>query len=507
MKYNRLFFILISIISFNSCDILRLSHFEIISWTPETGYHNNPDEIFISLNFSHEPDKMSVERNFSLTGDDDPVKGNISWDGNKLIFTPLIPLEKNKDYVINLSSDAHDTKGVSMEDAFTGEFTTRFDNSRPVLISCYPAQYDDISDKRMNVKLKFSAPVSLNTLYENVSYNPSMTGLWKYDIDEKSVIFIPLEEWSQNNRYEIKISSSLINNNGMNIRKDFSSIFTTGIDKIKPILLNVMRITGEDDYIPLLKDNGYSGAWEHLAVNEGWEKDDKLMLVFSKPVDTGTVKNNFNADDSSNLIMLTPYGFSREIIFKFETNPAYNSRFSLRIKPGIKDESGNESADEYVYRISANGRNSKPPTLIGIRIPMSPKNNSDPQLKYFSVDSIFEFISITDQNYPSGESIKTWIELYFDTAEGAEINLFSVMELFRIETSNNVLTFSARSVNDSGFIIEEPHPGTEDYKRIEIRGNLVNSTFFGIINFQIAAGLLDNLGNKNEKQQKISVIK
>jgi len=507
MKTKIFIMFFVSILFFSACDILRLSRFEVASWTPGGGYHSEVEEINIILCFSGDPDKSSVERNFSLTCDGDRIRGKFLWSGRNLTYSPLTPLEINKNYIISVSSEAHDINGLSMDETFYGGFTTRPDNSRPVLLSCYPPLYENIADPEMKVRLEYSEPVSLKTLYENVSFYPSMNGLWKLDDNGNSAVFSPAEPWTRNNRYEIRISSSLTDNNGMNTGNDFTSIFTTGNNIEKPYLLNVMRIAKDGAAFELIQDRVYSGAGQLKTENQNWEKDDKFLLVFSKPVDSSSVKNYISADDAPNLVMDTPACFTSEIIFRFENPPVYDSRFSLRIKSGIKDDEGNESKDEYLFRVVANGKHSRPPVLTGIRMPMAPGNETDHKLKFFGESSLYEIIPITNENYPSGESIKTWIELYFETAEGASVDLFSLMELFRMETSNNVVTFSARQVKDSSFSANDPHPGMENNQRIEINGNLVNSTFFGIINFQIASGLRDNLGNRNNKPQRISLIK
>jgi hypothetical protein len=207
--------------------------------------------------------------------------------------------------------------------------------------------------------------------------------------------------------------------------------------------------------------------------------------------------------------METSPGFNTEFIFRFVSVPVYESRFTFRIRPGIKDSFGNESKEEYAFKVFANGKFSKPPVLAALRMPMTPGNADDQNLEFFEASLLFEFISIADgeEKYPSGVSTGTWIELYFITAEGASIDLFSVMELFRIDTSNNVITFSPRHVKQNNFSVSDPQSGWEDFTRIEIAGNLINTTNFGIINFQTAAGLRDSLGNRNENLQRISLIK
>ncbi|MDR0465404.1 MAG: Ig-like domain-containing protein [Treponema sp.] len=507
MKLKIFTLFLLSIIYFDNCDLLRFSRFEVISWTPGEGCFNDPDNITVSLNFSNDPDRSSVERNFSLMGDGNKVRGNFIWSGNRMTFSPLVHLESNIDYEINLSPNASDKNGLSMDEAFTGNFTTRSANSRPVLLLYYPSMYEKVSDSKSEIRLEFSKPVTLKTLYENVSFSPSMSGLWHLENDNRLAVFIPAEPWIQNNRYEMHVSSLLTDNNGMDTGKDFISIFTAGTDAELPYLLAARRIGKSGEIFQLTPDIGYSGAAKSPFENTGWEKDDRLSLVFSKPADSSLIKNYINVDDGPNLVVETPPGFFSEIIFRFDGVPVYESRFTLRVKPGIKDSSGNESKNEYIFRVFADGKYSKPPVLEGIRIPMAPNNAHDPELKFFGIESNYDFIPIQNKNYPSGESIKTWIELYFSAAQDALIDTFSVMELFRVETSNNVINFYPRYVKSDNFSFECPQAGFENYQRIEITGNLVNSVFSGIINFQIASGLKDSLGNRSDKLQRISLIK
>jgi len=507
MKNKLYLFLLINIFYFISCDILRSSPFEVSSWTPGSGYQSELEKIIISLDFSGDPDRASIEKNFSLTGDGNRVRGRFLWDDRKMIFSPYTPLEINTDYTINLSADAHDTCGLSMDEDFNCNFSTRAGNIRPVLISNYPEMYSEVSDARAEIKLEFSIPIPLKTLYDNVSFSPSTTGIWHLEDDGKLAIFTPLEPWSQQTRYEVKYSTSLTDNNGMNIGNDFSCVFTTKSDVEIPYLVNAKRITNKNELIILSPNGGYTGVTESPVENCDWEKDDKLLLVFSKLIDGISLKNYISVDDGHNLIMETSSGFKTEFVFRFDIAPVYESRFTLKIKPGIKDAVGNESKEEYDFRIFANGKFSKPPTLVGIRIPMAPNGDTDKELIFFEANSLFSHIPIKDTNYPSGENINSWIELYFETAEGASIDLFSLMDLFRTETSNNVISFSPYQMKNTNFTEPYPHNGMEGCQRVEITGNLTNSTNFGILNFLISAGLKDTLGNKNDKSLKISLIK
>lgn len=508
---NKLVFLILTIALNSSCDLLRTMPFEVTAWAPGEGYHNETEEIIVSLSFSYEPDIASIEKNFSLTGDGNRIRGTFLWDEKKIIFKPLTPLEKNVDYIINLSADACNTKGLSLDEPFIRKFTTRPDNTRPYLISCYPEMYAEVSDPRAEVRLCFSNSVSIKTLYENVSFTPSITGYWSLEENEKTAVFKPSEQWIHNRQYEIRVASSLTDINGMSAGNEFLSKFTTGTDREAPSLVLAARKSKDGSLSELKPDKGYTYAAELPVENSGWEKDDRLYLVFSEPVDIHTVKNFLSAEEAPGLVQDKSSAennlYNTEFIFRFDSAPVFESRFTIRLKPWVKDSSGNESKDEYIYRIFADGKYSKPPVLTGLRMPMAPENKNNPELFSTGTDSVFKLIPISDNNYPSGESVQTWIELYFDTAQDAAIDPFSLMELFRIETSNNVVTFSPRQIKFSGFSVPQPQSGWEEYSRAEISGIITNSTNLGLIVFQIGAGLKDNNGNKNDKIMRISLIK
>jgi len=497
MRIILYFALVISFITYNSCDILRLSPFEVTSWSPGVGYHSLPENIIVSLSFSHEPDRASVERNFSLNADNYSVRGEFLWEEKKLTYIPITSLEANTNYTITLSANAYNTDGLNMDDAFNRNFSTRPDNSRPVLISFSPAMYSQISDLRTEIILEFNIQIPVKTLYENISFSPSMTGLWRLENNNTFAIFSPAEPWLKNTRYEIRLSGLLTDVNGNTSENNFTSSFTTQIDNEAPYLLSASRIT----------INGESVFLSTESENHNWEKNDKLSIIFSEPIDGFTLKNYIEITDVPSVIMETPAGYHSEFIYRFETIPVYESRFTIKIKPGIKDAGGNTSKNEYIYRVFANGKFSKPPALIGMRIPLSPRDNIDQDLKYIGINQPFEIIKLSEENYPFKENVKTWIELYFSMSESAVIDQFSIMELFRIETSNNVITFSPRLVKTSDFSVNEAHPGMENFYRIEISGYLGNSNDFGLISFLIAPGLRDSLGNQNKETFRITFIK
>jgi hypothetical protein len=490
-----------------SPDLLRSSPFAVLEWSPGEGYHANPSALPVSLYFSHVPDRASVERHFSLTDDGNPLSGVFHWDDKMVIFIPAVPLGQNRDYMLTLAADAHDEKGVSMDKAFEERFTTRPDNTRPVLVSVFPETNSVIGDPYTAVRLGFSQTVSLNTLRDNVSFEPSMNGSWNLEGDGTRAVFRPAEPWTHGTRYQLKISSSFEGNTGMALGKDFASVFTVGDDHEKPRLLEAWRITsaGTDKTLA----NGQS-IW-----NSGWEKDDRLRLVFSERVDALSVRNCLSAEGAPSFRMETLPTLSDEIFFRFESVPAYDSRFFFRLRTGVIDGAGNESADEYVFRICADGLMSKPPELVGIRLPMAPGSAVDMELTAYETDSLFDDLPVINalnpltgetDRYPYDVQTMTWIECYFETAPGLAVDIISLMMLFRVETSNNVLVFSPRNIKANSFSVADPQSGWEQYQRVEIAGYLTNTVNSGVVNIQIDSGLKDSGGNRSEKAFRISLL-
>ena len=495
------------ILFFMSCDILRDSPFEVLEWSPGSGYCADPEKVSVSVLFSHDPDRESVEKYFSFTGDNESVRGVYQWEGKRMKFLPYLPLEINKDYSISISPNAHDRTGLSMDREFEGRFSTRPNPDRPSAVSFSP-EIDGIMEQDRDIfVIEFNRPISLNSLRSSASFNPSMPGAWHLKEDTEGAfgtlaVFTPAEPWPQGKRMVFHLSASLAGSNGMETGRDFHTVFFIGEERGLPGLLGAWRLTSGGKREKLV-----SHELGEFIENPGWEKDDKLFLAFSSPVDLLSVGTALSVEGASTITLEMPNGtagFSSEAVFNFDKPPAYESRFSFRLRRGVKDMPGNESGDEHLFRIFANGENSKPPSLAGIRIPIIPDGS---HLCTYSTDRLFDDLPIQSENYPYNVKTATWIECYFDSATGAEIDPFSLMELFRIETSNNVIIFSPLVVLNNNFSAANPHPSWEGYQRLEIRGNLTNTTNAGLVHFIINRGLKDSQGNTSEKQSRISLIK
>lgn len=481
---------------FLSCDLLRDSPFEVETWSPGNGYHSEAASLRLSILFSHTPDKVSAERAFSLTEDGTRRNGYFQWEGKRLIFYPSFPLEKNRDYLVTVSTDARDETGLSLDKTFEAVFTTRAGKFRPVVLSIDP-EFDGLVEFRREIKIYFSAPVTAEACVNNISFNPSVTGLWRLEDADKTAVFTPAEPWKMGAQYRITVSSGFNGADNLPLEKEFSSRFLTTLDDVSPLLLHAWGIQEDGSMIELIPENLPAPVTENIW----WESKTRLKLDFSKPVDTTVLQSRLSLEPSSTLIMETAPGFADEVIFRFSEAPPYGSRFIIRLNRGVPDAAGNESRYSTVFHTTVYGENSMPPSLRGARLSLNAA------LKSFSTEDIFQDLDITKDEFPYEMAVPFWIELYFDTAPGAAIDAFSLMNLFRVDATNNALSFIPRSIHSENFTVDEKEAAWESCYRLEIRGTMTNKTNSGVVTFRLGSGLVDNFGSRNEKEFRISFLK
>ena len=342
-----------------------------------------------------------------------------------------------------------------------------------------------------------------------ISFNPYTPGSWRLEDSDKTACFTPREIWQAGSLYSIRVESDFAGAGGVMLGTEYTSLFFIGQDREKPVLLKALALSGE-------KQEGTEILLEKSGIAAGeypnWESFSRLELVFSKPVDSNSVRNLLITEPSAALVMESPPEPSSAMRFCFAEYPVWGSSFLFRLSPGVKDQSGNESTEEYVFRITCAGPLSKPPALTGIRLPLAPgiqgECESQKAASFTPADLFADLpIEIGEGHYPFMEKIPSWIELYFETAPGTEIDPFSVMDLFRVESTNQALTFSPSSISTEKLTWVHPREGWESLQRVEIQGYLTNMVQSGIVSFRIPAGLKDKRGNRSSEDFRISLLK
>lgn len=529
-KKNICFKIMYIMFVFASCDILRESAFEVAAWSPGSGVQ--AADTTVSLSFSHNADKASVEKAFSLTADGENVRGAFDWDGKTVIFTPAAPLETGRDYDIALSVSAKDTDGLSLERKFEAGWTTRPDTERPSVLGVSPDGQTPLFDRETRVKIRFSRPVTVLSCKNSISITPSIQGYWALEDGDCTAVFCPVELWKDGTVYKVTVSKDMESAGGRLLGNDHAFSFNVGNDSTKPELTGVFAVDAQGAAVfPLTRampdsplstgaplPTGTPSA-ATVAENGQWENTYSLRFEFSENIDMARFKNHITIEPAERFAIDGNAVFADTAMLRFTARPAYLSRFTITISDAICDASGNQNNSVYIYRIYVNGIHSKPPALAAVRFPLSPHTsfaasqnlpNTYPAAGFQNAVMSYPYsfnLSGAENYYKYGVDTDTWLELYFDTADGAAIDLISIREKFRIEGTNNAIVFSPYSVIDSGFTWQNPAAEFSAYRRVEVRGVLNNVNRSGLVTFYIGSGLSDSLGNKNEDVQRIELYK
>lgn len=521
MKLFRNVGLLIISLFMMSCDILRSSPFEVVSWTPGPGPRQFDAGLSLSLTFSHEANRYSVERALSVTEDGLPLSLSFSWEGKTLRILPATALRENREYRISLAADAQDSDGLNLDSPFEGRFSTRPQAERLRLLSSVPADGGFISAGGgetgplfVPLFLHFSHGVSLPSLLQQASFNPSIRGLWSLENGGSSARFTPQESWQRGKSYVLTLSKDLCDQYDRPM--GYSSVihFSVGEEIIPPRLRGIQIQDKQGNLIGPLDFTEWEGLTgpPEMPLTEYFERTYHLVLKFSKPVDPLSVKNRLSFQPSLSYSVEPTYPAASLITIRFTESPRYGSVYTLLLGKDIKDEEGNSSVRQAACSFLVNGPGSKPPRLRAIRFPLAPgaagaAGDHEPVL--YTPDQVFADFPLEagSERYPFDIPTNTWIELYFETAQGGIVDLFSLMNSFSLSVTNSCLSFSPRSVLRTGFIWADPEAGYEQFERIEIRGLLTNSTNAGLVTWTIAAGLLDSLGNSSGEAQLLPLRK
>ncbi|MEW6564349.1 MAG: Ig-like domain-containing protein [Spirochaetota bacterium] len=509
---------------FQGCDILRSSPFLVVRWSPGEGSHIDFTGPFLSLEFSHEPDRYSVERSFTCTEDGLALAGTFTWEGKQLRFYPAGGFRANRDYRINLSTDAQDTSGLSLDKGFEGVFSTRPEAKRLVFTGSSPADGGTLEPSGPGplfepVLLYFSHPLAVESLYQYVSFSPSIQGLWELSpatSDPSGPVtarFTPLEAWQTGKQYLCAISKDLPDLYDRPMGCAYTLHFIAGTDREPPKLLHIQALDAQNAVAGSLVFTewyGDVGPAAAIPVNEHWERTYRIVLEFSEPVDPSSLKNRLSIQGGPGFTITPLFPPSTNFTVTFTDSPVYGNTYTLSLGAGISDLQGNTSTQQVLCKLHVNGESSKPPRLVGIRFPLAPGSGTgDYEPVIFAIDAPFADFPVQNgsDRYPYDVPSNTWMELYFDVAPNASIDPISLMESFSISATNSALSFSPRKILKDGFTWAEPEPTWRHLERVEVQGVLTNSTNAGLVTLSLSTALMDSLGNRGEYTQLLPFCK
>ena len=205
---------------------------QIISTIPVSGSADVRLSSKISIQFDIPMDKNSVESAFVISPD---VQGTFQWsDNDKLLeFIPSNKFSKDTEYTVTIDTTAHTIFNVALAAPYSFSFHTR---KKLNLVSYYPA--DNSADISTTVKiiLTFDAPVSVNTLGNNIFFKDAGGNSVSLAADQSAfakgqIIFWPVYPLEYNSNYKVILKSGIGDTDGLTLEEDYEINFTTEKDR------------------------------------------------------------------------------------------------------------------------------------------------------------------------------------------------------------------------------------------------------------------------------------
>jgi hypothetical protein len=469
----------------------------------------DPSGASIWLRFSGVADMSSVEAAFSFTKDGGPVDGKFSWDESVLHFTPAEAIERNHEYLIELSANAEDDQGVSLDEEFHFVFSTKAEDDRPTLISLAPADGVDLTDRYANVVMAFSEPIDRDSLYAAFSMSPSVKGRFDWSPEDKACAFVPLEPYAWQTEYSLTIQNTLADLSRNTVAKAHKSRFRIGKDRIPPVVLRMANAVDGVEGSAIIMPSLASNASKVFA--SGWESTWGLVLVFSEPVERESLESLIRIEPAWSYSIDDTSAFGSIFILRPQERLTREKLYSVAVRKGVKDAQGNESTADAVYKFMVDGPATASPIVARLRFRNNPGAVAASALyddKLCDHSDDYSSVTIASSSFPIGASVgtETYVDIYLSLADGASVDLFSLMNEFSVEGSNSCAAFSMKRMQTRGFAEPQPLalPGLSCVRAsLEIK----NASDSGIVTFMIGDGFVDSAGNPIAAAWRLPLLK
>ena len=183
-----------------------------------------PTEV-ISATFSQPMDRASVEERFSLTDEEGrEVPGSFRWEGDTtVVFVPEEPLDFETTYQATIEAGARAKEGGGTERAFSWRFTTV---NLPRIVRTRPADGEKWADPYGGITVRFSCPIDLATLADQISITPQPTYVYTYWSSYDDSLYVDFDILPSTD-YTVTLGAEIGDPYGNTLGQEYTFHFTT----------------------------------------------------------------------------------------------------------------------------------------------------------------------------------------------------------------------------------------------------------------------------------------
>jgi hypothetical protein len=463
-----------------SCGNWLLPPLEVVSISTEGS---------IVITFSTQPSEESIKKAFSMTEDGQSVSGSFIFNDKTVQFILINGFRDNREYRITLTTTAEDKKGNSLLKDFEYQFFTKQDIEAPLILTISPENESDLTEPPEKISIAFSKPVDTVSFGRALSISPTVTYVLEWDSEYTIVDIIPIKPLTEGTRYTLTVSTTLTDTYRNALLTSFISTFLYGLDRNPPEISVVWKTP-----------DGTSDSLAPDMVNQGIPSDSDLIIGFDKRVFIDAIAGFIEITPSISITVTPDLVKKNNALIKLNQKPEWGKNYTLKIKKGITDTSGNKTETELLYSLIFNAEEHRPVTFAGGIL----NNNSD--YKYINSASDYSAITLDVTYFEPGGQVEKSTELYYAfriSTEADSLTLASSMQAISISTRNSCAYISIRTMRfltpaDTEYntiynLLNDNADGKLCILKIGI--DIENADNRGFIIFSIRGDIKDTLGN------------
>lgn len=404
---------LITILTIIIASCVYVEEVKVIKTNPE-----NKSEQYnistVSISFSAEMNKHITEKAISITSESEIPDYYFSWRGSilKIIFRKNLPSGK---FILRIDSSAESSSGRNIENAYSSYFFVGNANLLyPEIISCTPSNKTISDSENRTISIKFNTPVKPESAENAFSITPPLKGYFTMEENNTVLSYVAEKNLPFKSSYSITIDTSLEGENGLKLKKNFTSSFKTPYDNTSPYIVKAIALSGNQ----LLEEN---------IINQNLETEENIVLFFSEQMDetslssielSGGIEQSRNYDETEKTLTL-----------KIKTIPSQEA--VLTIPSQIRDIFQNTSIKPYYFQLEFNSINTSYFTIDKI-FQKAPSENNYTELYQNSciniVDSSYFYI---EDSYEREQLVLT--VTFLRDNKSVNLNLISLIEFSSIK--------------------------------------------------------------------------
>jgi hypothetical protein len=460
-----------------SCGDFLFPPLEVVAVSVPSGYVALGDiGSSVTVTFSAPLAPHTAQQALRVSEDGAAFKGRIDVAKQSVIFTPFAGFSVNKDYELSVTVDLEDEKGISLANPLLHRFSTRSDHGSPVVTSVLPAPNAELTESLSFMELHFSKPVDRASLARALSLSPSFD--YTMDFSGDSAVIRPASPLKNSQRYLVTISTELCDLAGNRLALAWTSTFLNGTDFSPPAY--TLRAVLKDG---ILATNPLESGG---MVNKGLRAPCILRIDFNEPILVSARSGLITASGGlqAKIDVNKETGTSATITLPLE----WGARCGLTIKKGIADLSENRTAAGRTFTLLADHEAARPVTVVSSRLYAAGLGSGA-----ISLDHDYAVLLFPSAAFPLDTlRLATWTVLVRISADAASVTRASAMAALRVNAGNSCLGVSIRT------LAVNPAPDDGNGGRlVELTAGLEisNKDARGLIHFNVAKTLADNLGN------------